>query len=103
LSSVVVHSDELRVALDGGLQVDVRVFSSGGVSADIRYGKRFVVLDGTRDGEWGVSDTVDAPEDSGGYEEVHDALTDAVLAVVGILGTRPGVGAGEAAGDDGDP
>jgi hypothetical protein len=89
-------------AASDSVRVDVRAFSSGAVSADIRYRQCFVVLDGTRDGEWGVSGAVDTGEDSGGYDEVYDSLTGAVAAVARILGTPASAGAGEVAGDHPD-
>lgn len=59
---------------------EVKTFSSGAMSISIRTGDHAVVIDGTSDGEWGVSiDPDDAAAMAG-----HDAVTDSFPAALGI-------------------
>jgi len=81
--------DAVRSALGEGVEVETNEFPSGAVTAGIRYGGRFVVLDGTADGEWGVGENV-VGGDNAGYDEVHSSLADAVAAVARILGKETG-------------
>jgi hypothetical protein len=50
------------------IQTTVRTLSSGAVSVDLWSGDRFAVLDGTSDGQRGLSGNVEEAAGYGGYE-----------------------------------
>jgi hypothetical protein len=84
-SGRMISADEMRAELStlgDDVQVDIRSLPSGVLSAEVRRGSTFVVIDGTSDGQWGVAAE---PGDWAGYDEVHTILADAVEAVRLIL------------------